>query len=74
MWEVFAISQRGSLTVEAALLLPFLLLMLSGTVGLGIDLYQETLEEAEEMNTEEYWAVEDFYKYQVIKEVAGNDS
>ncbi|MBO5259813.1 MAG: hypothetical protein J6B26_05475 [Agathobacter sp.] len=55
-------------------MLPFLLLMLSGTVGLGIDLYQETLEEAEEMNTEEYWAVEDFYKYQVIKEVVGNDS
>lgn len=74
MWEVFAISQRGSLTVEAALLLPFFLLMLSGTISLGIDLYQEALQEAEEMSTEKYWAVEDFYKYQVIKEVIGNDS
>lgn len=65
--------QRGSFTVEAAILLPFFLLMLSGTIEMGIDLYQEAIIEAQK-ETEGYWAVEDFYKYQVIKEAIGNDS
>lgn len=65
-------SQRGSLTLEEAILMPFFLFMLSGSIELGIDFYQKAVAEVE--TKKEYWAVEDFYKYQVIEEVIGNDS
>lgn len=64
-------NRRGSFTVEAALLMPFLLFMLTGSIELGIDFYQKA---AEEIEIENYWAVEDFYQYQIIEEVIGNDS
>lgn len=73
MCEVYVMNRNGSLTIEAAFLIPFFLLMLSGTIELGIDLYQEAVIEAEEIRNE-YWAVEDFYKYRAIEEVIGNDS
>ena len=70
MCEVVTVSHRGSLTLEAAFLMPFFLFMLSGAIELGIDFYQEAVQ----TEIKEYWAVEEFYKYQVIEEVIGNDS
>ena len=60
-------NRQASFTVEAAFLLPMLLLMLSGIVEMGIDFYQEAIQELR--CTEKYWAVEDFYKYQLVEEV-----
>lgn len=72
MGEVCVLNRRGSFTVEAAFLMPMFLFMLSGTVEMGINLYQEAIQETEQIK--KYWAVEDFYKYQLVEEVIGNDS
>jgi hypothetical protein len=61
---------KASYTVEAAVLVPLLIAVMALAMRIGILLCGEVKEANEEEALEEMWEVEDFYRYQVIKEVA----
>jgi hypothetical protein len=61
---------KASYTVEAAVLVPLLIAVMALAMRIGILLCGEIKEEKETDALEEMWEVEDFYRYQVIKEVA----
>ncbi len=60
---------RGSYTVEAALIVPILIWTMMAAMCTGIELLKEVRAEHEEKQIEDLWAVDSFYKYQVLKEV-----
>ena len=55
-------SLKGSYTIEAAILIPFFLFIMAGTIKSGLFLYTQIREQDETRMTEEIWAVSDFYK------------
>jgi hypothetical protein len=61
---------KASYTVEAAVLVPLLIGVMVLAMRIGILLCGEVKETNEAKAMEEMWEVEDFYRYQVIKEVA----
>ena len=60
---------RGSYTVEAALIVPILIWTMMAAMCTGIELLKEVRAEHEEKQIEDLWAVDSFYRYQVLKEV-----
>lgn len=65
---------KGSYTVEAALLIPLLIILMAGTIRVAIGLYQEIEAEEQLGDLAEYWAVDEFYFEQGIVEVIGDES
>ena len=53
---------KGSYTIEAAILVPFFLFIMAGTIQSGILLYTQIREQDETCAIEDVWAVSDFYK------------
>ncbi len=60
---------KGSYTVEAAFIVPLLIGVMAFAMRLGIALYVEIKNEKEGEAVADMWEVEEFYKYQMIKEV-----
>lgn len=60
---------KGSYTVEAAFIVPLLIGVMAFAMRLGIALYLEIKNEKEGEAVADMWEVEEFYKYQMIKEV-----
>lgn len=58
---------RGNYTVEAALIVPLYLFVLVLAIRISIHLYCEISEEANAVEREELWLVDEFYKYQIWK-------
>lgn len=62
---------RASYTIEAALLIPLFLMMMAVAMETGIRLYEETACVKEQEGLADIWAVEDFYRFSLMKEVTG---
>lgn len=60
---------KGSYTVEAAFIVPLLIGVMAFAMRLGIALYVEIKNGKEGEAVADMWEVEEFYKYQMIKEV-----
>ena len=64
---------RGSLTVEAAFVLPFLLLVFGMVMSSGINLYTECMDTAAAIRDEqEFDAVGAFYQWQRVGDIFGD--
>ena len=61
--------RKGSLTIEAAVIIPVYLLVIVVTIQLAIGLYCEIRDEQPDTTMQELWLVNDFYKYQTWKGV-----
>lgn len=61
--------RKGSLTIEAAVIIPVYLFTILVVIQLAIGLYCEIREEQIGTNLQELWLVSDFYKYQMWKGV-----
>lgn len=59
---------KGSYTIEAAILIPFFLFLMAGTIRSGILLYTQIKEQDETQIVEDIWAVSDFYKCTTVGE------
>ncbi len=62
-------SWKASYTVEAAFIVPVLLGAMALAMRLGISLYTEVRDGKEGEAVAEMWEVDEFYKYQVLREV-----
>lgn len=60
---------KGSFTVEAAILIPIYLFIMMGTIRIGILLYSEIKADNEIQKAEQLWAVEDFYRNELVGEL-----
>lgn len=60
---------KGSYTVEAAVLLPILIGTMAIAMCMGISLLEDIRREQEQKRIETLWVVDEFYNYQVLKEV-----
>lgn len=60
---------KGSFTVEAAVLVPMLVMMYVLMINTGFNMYVEIREQKEQEAQLDMWMVDDFYKYQILKEV-----
>lgn len=60
---------KGSFTVEAAVWIPMLIMIYATVIKTGINLYIEIREQKEQEAQKDMWLVDDFYKYQLVKEV-----
>lgn len=61
--------KKGSFTLEAAVLVPMLVMMYVLMINTGIKMYAEIREQKEQEAQAGMWMVDDFYKYQILKEV-----
>ena len=61
--------KRGSFTIEAAIIIPFILFLMITVLQIGIKFYQESslLERSEKW--EAFHAVSMFYKLQILREL-----
>ena len=60
---------KGSYTVEAAVIVPIMIWMMAAVMCMGITLVKDVQMQDEHKCEETMWEVEDFYKYQAVKEV-----
>lgn len=60
---------KGSYTVEAAIIIPIFIFIMAVSIRVGIKLYQEITLQTEQKIVENMWVVDDFYRYQLGKEV-----
>jgi hypothetical protein len=65
--------RKGSYTVEASILVPVLLFTMALAMKMALCLYHELKEQQESQLVESMWAVEDFYKNELVKEVLNAD-
>ena len=63
--------QKGSYTVEAAILVPLLLFVIFTAVQIGISFYQESATKKISDKIQNFNIVEEFYHYQLLKEIVG---
>ena len=63
------VRQKGSYTVEAAIWIPVLLMVLSLSLEMAIDLYQEIKDATYSSKTQSLDIVQEFYNYQVLDEI-----
>ena len=61
--------QKGSFTIEAAILVPFILFLMMTVVEHGIELYQQSVERESLPALEEWDAVGYFYEIEGLKEL-----
>ena len=62
-------SLNGSYTVEGAIIIPIFIFMMAIVMKMGILLYQEIKTDTSYETAAGMWLVDDFYNYQVVKEV-----
>lgn len=60
---------KGSYTVEGAIIIPIFIVMLAIAMKMGLVLYNEMKEDSSYEYAIDMWLVDDFYNYQVLKEV-----
>lgn len=60
---------KGSYTVEGAIIIPIFITMLAIAVNMGLVLYNEMKQDSSYEYATDMWLVDDFYNYQVLKEV-----
>lgn len=60
--------KKGSFTIEASILIPFILFLMMTILQMGISFYQNSVNREIYAGFEELDAVAAFYKLQVIKE------
>ncbi len=65
--------QKGSYTVEAAMIVPILLFVMALGMKMGLVLYREIIDENEVQMVEGLWEVEDFYRNHWLKEALGDE-
>lgn len=62
-------SLNGSYTVECAIIIPIFIFMMAIVMKMGLLLYQEIKTDTSYETATDMWLVDDFYNYQVVKEV-----
>lgn len=62
-------SLNGSYTIEGAIIIPIFIFMMAVAMKMGILLYQEIKTDTSYETATDMWLVDDFYNYQVVKEV-----
>ena len=62
-------SLNGSYTVEGAIIIPIFIFMMAIVMKMGIILYQEIKTDTSYETATDMWLVDDFYNYQVVREV-----
>lgn len=60
---------RGSFTIEGAIIIPIYIFMMTIVMNMSLLLYEEIKDENEQKEVTGWWLVDDFYKYQDVKEV-----
>ena len=60
---------RGSFTIEGAIIIPIFIFMMTIVMNMSLLLYEEIKDENEQKEVTGWWLVDDFYKYQDMKEV-----
>lgn len=60
---------RGSFTIEGAIIIPIFIFMMTIVMNMSLLLYEEIKNENEQKEVTGWWLVDDFYKYQDVKEV-----
>lgn len=60
---------NGSYTVEGTIIIPIFIVMLAIAMKIGLVLYNEMKEDSSYEYATDMWLVDDFYNYQVLKEV-----
>lgn len=60
---------NGSYTVEVTIIIPIFIVMLAIAMKMGLVLYNEMKEDSSYEYATDMWLVDDFYNYQVLKEV-----
>lgn len=60
---------NGSYTVEGAIIIPIFIVILAIAMRMGLVLYNEMKEDSSYEYATDMWLVDDFYNYQVLKEV-----
>lgn len=60
---------RGSFTIEGAIIIPIFIFMMTIVMNMSLLLYKEIKDENEQKKVTGWWLVDDFYKYQDVKEV-----
>lgn len=60
---------RGSFTIEGAIIIPIFIFMITIVMNMSLLLYEEIKDENEQKEVTGWWLVDDFYKYQDVKEV-----
>lgn len=61
---------KGSFTVEGAIIIPLFIFIIAAGMNIALLLYQDIKNENECENVTNMWLVDDFYNYQILKEVA----
>lgn len=60
---------RGSFTIEGAIIIPIFIFMMTIVMNMSLLLYEEIKDENDQKEVTGWWLVDDFYKYQDVKEV-----
>lgn len=60
---------KGSYTVEGTIIIPIFIVVLAIAMKMGLVLYNEMKEDSSYEYATDMWLVDDFYNYQVLKEV-----
>lgn len=60
---------KGSFTIEGAIIIPIFIFMMTIVMNMSLLLYEEIKDENEQKEVTGWWLVDDFYKYQDVKEV-----
>ena len=60
---------RGSFTIEGAIIIAIFIFMMTIVMNMSLLLYEEIKDENEQKEVTGWWLVDDFYKYQDVKEV-----
>lgn len=60
---------KGSYTIEGTIIIPIFIVMLAIAMKMGLVLYNEMKEDSSYEYATDMWLVDDFYNYQVLKEV-----
>lgn len=60
---------RGSFTIEGAIIIPVFIFMMTIVMNMSLLLYKEIKDENEQKEVTGWWLVDDFYKYQDVREV-----
>ena len=59
----------GSFTIEGAIIIPIFIFMMTIVMNMSLLLYEEIKDENGQKEVTGWWLVDDFYKYQDVKEV-----
>ena len=63
------VKQKGSYTIEAAVWVPLLLMVVFTSLEMGLDFYQEIKNMTYSQKTQSLDIVQEFYNYQVLEEI-----